>query len=188
MACSSSQKKTEKITERVFDMKREKEKIDLLLKQNATKQLTSVDWDKLNTVISNQLDQAETKKSAARKYPVLFKIAAGFAAAAVLLIAIMLIIQKPADIQFENGKNAIVKFIDAKGSAVIEIKPKVSKAQAIVDINPAKKGIAFCRVQINDLNGSIEKSDASWIIITKPQPVFADNGTSRDILSMICLF
>jgi len=57
----------------------------------------------------------------------------------------------------------VVKFIESKGTASVEI---------------------------IDLNGDLKKEsdEPTWIIISRPEPVYADNGISRDVMSMICLF
>jgi len=41
-----------------------------------------------------------------------------------------------------------------------------------------------------DSNGGLKKDSdgAAWIIISRPEPALADNGTSPDMTSMICLF
>jgi len=145
-------------------MKDKNEQIDLLLERNTTEQLETVDWDGLNAAILNQLDRAEMQKSSTRKYRSVFKIAAGVAAvAAVVFVAVMIKTEAPTDVQLEEGRKAVVKFIESKGTASVEI---------------------------IDLNGDLKKEsdEPTWIIISRPEPVYADNGISRDVMSMICLF
>ena len=50
--------------------------------------------------------------------------------------------------------------------------------------------MARCDVEIIDLNGDLkkEREQAAWIIISRPEPMFADNGVNRDMSDMICLF
>jgi hypothetical protein len=93
-------------------MKKEKEQIDLLLKQNESEQLAGVDWDQLHSSISKRLDQADNNKTSLISYRRVFKIAAGFvAAAAVVFIAITIKTDTPSEVKFENGGKAIVTFV-----------------------------------------------------------------------------
>ena len=57
MACVQGKAKIEGIAERVSGMKKEKEKIDLLLERNASEQLAGVNWDGLHAAISERLNQ-----------------------------------------------------------------------------------------------------------------------------------
>ena len=170
-------------------MKDRKEKIDLLFERNAADELAKVDWDELNTAISSRLSKAGQSKTSARKYTVIFKIAAGVAAA-VVFIAVMVKTEKPADVQCKDSRSAVVKFIDSKGTASIEIKRAGGKSQVIVDIGGSGRKVASCNVEIIDSNGGLKERDAraAWIIISRGEPVFADNGTSRDMMDMIYLF
>jgi hypothetical protein len=93
-----------------------------------------------------------------------FKIAAGVAAAAaVVFVAVMVGTQKPADLPLEDGRHAVVKFVERKGSASVEI----------IDQNGERKE-----------NGS----RAAWIIIRMPEPVLADNGENGHLRDLIRLF
>ena len=169
----------------------EKEKIDSLLEQNIAEQLDHVDWDRLNSAISSRLDQTHQRETTVSKFPIVFKVAAGLATvAAVVLIAVTIGTDKPAGAKLESGRFAVVKLIETKGSASIEIKHDVGKSQVMVDIWPSHSRVAKCNVKIIDLNGDLKKDDdrPAWIIISRPEPVYADNGTSKDIMSMICLF
>ncbi|RKY24873.1 MAG: hypothetical protein DRP62_02730 [Planctomycetota bacterium] len=171
-------------------MKEGKEKIDLLFERNAEEQLTGVDWNELNAAISSRLDQAQKSKTSVRKYPTVFKIAAGIAAAAVVFITVTVKTEKPADVQLDKGISAVVKFIDKKGSASIEIKRPSGKSQVMVDIGSSQRKVARCDVEIIDLNGGLRKGsdEAAWIIISRPEPVLADNGVSRYNADLIYLF
>lgn len=171
-------------------MKEEKEKIDLLFERNAAEQLAGVDWDVLSTSISNRLDKADQNRATARKYPTVFKIAASLAAAAaVILIAVMVKTERQAGIQLNNGRVAVVKILEIKGSAAVEIKHASGKAQVMVDIGRAGKKVARCDVKIIDLNGDLKKDGdrAAWIIISRPAPMFVDNGASRDEADLACM-
>lgn len=155
-------------------MNENKEKIDFLLERNIAEQMAGVDWDDLSSAISNRLDQAGNRRPRFVRLPVVFKIAAGVvAAAAVVLIAVMVGTNRPAGLQINNGKSAAVEIIDGKGTASIEIKTA-----------------AKCDVKIMDLSGGLEKdyNRGTWIIISAPKPVLADNGKEREAMSIIYLF
>ena len=172
-------------------MKEKKEKIDLLFERNVGEQLAGVEWDGLNRAISGRLDQADQQKTSAVRYPRIIKSAAALAAAAaVVLIAVMVGTDRRTGVQLEEGGCAVVKFIKAKGSAIVEIKQASAKARVVIDIGRGERKVAICDVKITDFNGDLKKEvdRASWIIISRPEQVFAHNGNSRDIMSMICLF
>ena len=163
MACIQGKAKTKGITERVSGMKQEKEKIDLLLERNANKQLAGVNWDRLNAEISERLNQVDRNKIPTMKYRRVFKIAAGVAAAAaVVVIAVMVRTDTPTTVRFENGRRAVVKFVESKGSAKVEI----------LDSNG---------------QGSQSRDRSSWIIIRATEPKVANNGQSRDEADFACL-
>jgi hypothetical protein len=172
-------------------MKEKKEKIDLLFERNAAEQLAGIDWEGLNRAISGQLDQGDQQKSSVVRYRRIIKSAAALAAAAVVLIAVMVGTDRRMGVQLEEGGGAVVKFIKAEGSAVVEIKQVSAKARVVIDIGRGERKVAICDVKITDLNGDLKKEvdrASSWIIISRPEPVFAHNGNNRDIMSMICLF
>ncbi|MHC4738291.1 MAG: hypothetical protein ACYS9Y_05235 [Planctomycetota bacterium] len=173
-------------------MKEEKEKIDLLFERNAAEQLAGVDWDGLNMAISGRLDQGDQQKSSAVRYRRMIKSAAALAAAAaVVLIAVMVGTDRQTDMQLTEGRSAVVKFSKAEGSAEVEIKQASAKARVMIDIGRPERKVAICNVKITDLNGDLQKEvdrASSWIIISRPEPIFAHNGNNRDIMSMICLF
>ncbi len=163
MACIQGKAKTKGIVERVSGMKKEKEQIDLLLKQNANEQLAGVNWNRLNADISQRLNQAGRSKTYTINYRRVFKIAAGVAvAAAVVFIAVMVKTDTPTTVRLENGQRAIVKLVESKGSATVEIHD--SKGQD---------------------NQSSNRS--SWIIIRTRESKVADNGQSRDEADFACL-
>ncbi len=191
MVCVSSKAEIKDTTERILMMKDRKEKIDLLFEKNAAEQLSGVDWDGLNAAISSRLDRAEVRKSSTRKYGCVFKIATGVAAAAaVVFIAVMVRTEAPTDVQLEEGSRAVVKFIESKGTALVEIKRADGKSQVWVDVGGSERKVARCDVEIIDLNGGLkkEREQAAWIIISRPKRVLADNGINRAVMSMICLF
>ena len=172
-------------------MKEKKEKIDLILERNAAEQLAKVDWKELNTAISSRLDEASRGKTSTIRFPTIFKIAAGVAtAAAVVFILVMVKSRTPTGVQFETGGSAVVKFIESKGSASIEIKHASAKSVVMVDVGGSQRKVARCDVEMIDSNGDLKKDGegAVWIIISRPEPVYADNGVSSDLMDMIYLF
>ncbi len=163
MACIQGKAKTKGITERVSGMKKEKEKIDLLLERNTGEQLADVNWDRLNAAISERLNQADQSKNSTMKYRRVFKIAAGVAAAAaVVVIAVMVRTDTPTTVRFENGAKTTVQFTQSKGTASVEI----------LDFNGQKNQI---------------ENRSAWIIIRTREPEVADNGQSRDEADFACL-
>ncbi|MGD2094573.1 MAG: hypothetical protein PVH77_06165 [Phycisphaerales bacterium] len=144
-------------------MKKKDDQIDRLLERNASEQLAGVDWDKLNTDISQGLDWTRCGKVSTIWYPSVFKLAAGFiVVAAVVSIAIMVRTDKPNTVQLEDSRRTVVKLEESKGSADVEIL---------------------------DSNGQGDQSAdrSSWIIIRTYEPKVADNGQSRDEADFACL-
>jgi len=191
VVCVSCEAEIEGITERVSVMKDRKEEVDLLLEQNASERLARVDWNGLNAAISSRLDEADRSRISAIGYLRIFRIAAGVAAAAaVVFIAVIIGTDKQAGVQLDSSRRAVVKFIDSKGSASIEIKDTGVESRVMVDIGAGERKMAMCDVEIIDLNGDLKRDgkQAAWIIISRPEPMFADNGVNRDISDMICLF
>jgi len=171
-------------------MKDKNEQIDLLLECNTTEQLETVDWDRLNAAISRRLDQARQRKTSGIGWPTIFKIAAGLAAAAaIVLVAVMVRTDTPPTVRFENGGSAVVKFVDSTGSASIQIKEARVESQVLVDIGGSRKKVAKCNIEIIDVKEEQQKNARrpAWIIIRMPEPALADNGTSRDEMDLICL-
>jgi len=145
-------------------MKKSNEDIYLLLERNAAEQLDRFDWDELGATISRRLNQTvRSKTSTTVKFRSVFKIAAGVAAAAaVVVIAVMVRTDTPTTVRLENVPGAIVKLVESKGSATVEILD--SKGQD---------------------NQSSNRS--SWIIIRTRESKVADNGQSRDEADFACL-
>ncbi|MHC4483094.1 MAG: hypothetical protein ACYSW4_06060, partial [Planctomycetota bacterium] len=161
-----------------------------LLEQNAAEQLAKVDWDELNVAISAWLDKAQRGESSAIRFPGVFKVAACVAAAAVVLIAVMVKTEKPEDLKLENGTSAVVRFIEAKGSALVEITHVPAESRVLVDVGAGRSKIAKCDIEIVDVNGDLKEraNRAAWIIISRPEPAYADNGVSSDVMNFLYLF
>jgi len=190
VACVQGKAKIKGITERVSGMKKEREKINVLLQHNVDEQLSRVDWDELHAAISRRLNRVEQSKASTIKHRYVFKIAAGIAvAAAVVFIAVMIRTDTPTTVRFENRGRAEVKFVESKGSASVKIEHASAKAAAVVDLGGSQRKVARCDIKIIDANGDKEKngSRAAWIIIRMPEPVLADNGISKDENDFACL-
>jgi hypothetical protein len=193
VACISGKTKIKGFIERVSAMNDEREKIDLLLARNADEQLKKVDWDKLNSAISSRLDKAKQSKSSAIVLPAIFKIAAGIAVAAtVVLITLMIKSERPADIQLSDGRTAMVELIDSKGSASVAILEANDRAHVKVDITGQDKRAANCYVQIMDSSRDLkEKEDdirPSWFIICRSEYVNGNHGINSDAVDVLYLF
>ncbi|MCP4612909.1 MAG: hypothetical protein GY845_29805 [Planctomycetes bacterium] len=144
-------------------MKKEKEQIDLLLRQNESEQLAGVDWDRLQTSISKRLDQANRNKTSMISYRRVLKIAAGVAAvAAVVFIAVIIKTDMPTNVRFKNDPKEVGTFILSQGSAKV-------------------------RILDSDEQDNQGKDRSSWIIIRSSEPKVADNGQIRDDNDFACL-
>lgn len=142
----------------------ENEKLERLLERNADEQLADFDWGQLSAAISSRLDQVEKHRRVGRKYPIVFKVAAGVAAAAAVVIVALRVQMKDApDTRLPDAGTAKVQLIGNRGSASVQITDPVD------DVEP-------------------QSTQAAWIIISKPERVYADNGLNRDTMAMICLF
>jgi hypothetical protein len=172
-------------------MKQDRERIDRLLEKNTAEQLTDVDWEQLNTAISGRLDQVGRLGVSTIRFPFVLKAAAALAvAAAVILIAVAVVTDGPSDLQLPKGSSAIVKLLEPAGSASVVIERAAGKQSAFVEIGRAGRELAKCDVTIIDVNGDMERngSRAAWIVISKPEPVYADNGVTKDMTDIISLF
>jgi hypothetical protein len=171
-------------------MSNDKQKVDLLLEQNAARQLAGFDWERLSAAISSCLDQTTRTKTFASAISTPLKIAGGLAAAAIILIAVMITVNTPDDLRLENGQRAVVRFAEPAGTASVEIGHAPAKSKVFVDVGPARSTLAMCEVQIIDVEDERQKNGAraAWIIISRPKPVFADNGEARDMRDLICMF
>jgi len=168
----SSKAEIEGIAERVSAMLDGHEKIDLLLARNADEQLRKVDWNRLNSAICERLDRARQSKTSVIRFPAIFKVAAVVAAAAAVLFGVVMI-----------------DFGNREGSAWVEIESVSGRSHAIVEI-AAGKTLAKVNVQISD-PGTAQKQDdiqPAWFIISRPEPMYADNGVGSDMRDVMCLF
>lgn len=171
-------------------MKKENENIDYLLKQNADEQLTSYDWDRLNESISKKLAEVDETGIHKFNYGYLFKIAAGIAvAAAVVIIAILLRTEPLQTAQYERDGKAVVKIIENTGSATVEIKQKSYETAVVVETQMKQQNSVVCDVEIINSNGDEAKNESrpTWIIIRVPEPVLVETGQSRDEADLACL-
>jgi hypothetical protein len=190
VACISGEAEIKGIAERVSGMKDANDKVERLLQRNTDEQLADFDWDQLSAAISRRVSQVEKQKASKRKYPIVFKVAAGIAAAAVVVVALTLQIEKPPVVRLHESGTARVELIGRTGSASIEIKYATDESYATVAIGPGERTVAKCDIEVIDSNGGGKAGDrrAAWIIISRPEPMYADDGFSKDIKDMICLF
>jgi hypothetical protein len=188
MVCVSGKTEVEGIIERLPVMKKENEKLDMLIEKNAEQQLSQVNWERLNAAISNRLDKAQRKTSFSIQLPTLVKIAA-IAAAAIVLITLTLNIEKLTDLKLDNGRTAEVRLVESKGSASVQLQTTSAGSQVTIHIGPDRT-LAKCNIKIMDSNTIFKENTtrAAWIIISRPQRIYADNGANRDMMDMICLF
>ena len=170
-------------------MKKDNEKIDMLIEKNAAGQLSQFNWEQLNTAISSRLDKARQKAAFSIDFPSVLKVAATVAAAAIVLITLTFNFEKLTDRTLDNGRTAEVRFVESKGSASVQIQTALPNSQVIVDIGP-DRALAKCDIEIIDSNGSLKENttQATWIIISRPQRVYADNGANRDMMDIMYLF
>jgi hypothetical protein len=140
-----------------------KEKIDLLLRQNESEQLSGFNWDRLQTSISKRLNQARQSKTSGIRFQTIFKIAAGFiAAAGVVFIVVMIKTDTPITVRFKNDPKAIGTFVESIGSAKVKI------------LDSSEQD-----------NQGTDRS--TWIIIRASEPKVADNGHNKDEMDFACL-
>ncbi len=150
----------------------EHEKIDLLLARNADEQLKKVDWNRLNSAITQRLDRAQQSKTSVIRFPAIFKVAAVVAAAAAVLCAVVMI-----------------DFGGREGSAEVKIEGVSGRSHVTVDIG-ADKMLAKVSVQISDPGKARKEGDIqpTWFIISRAEPMYADNGVGSDMRDVMCLF
>lgn len=144
-------------------MKKEKEKIDLLLRQNESEQLSGFNWNWLQASISKRLDHADSDKTLMMSHKRVFKVAAGIAmAAAVVFIVVIIKAYLPPKVKYDNDYKAIVTFVESKGSAKVKI------------------------LESNE-QGNRGKDRPSWIIIRTSEPEVVDDRHSKDENDFACL-
>lgn len=189
MVCISGKTEAENSSERVFVMKNADEKIYLLLGQNADRQLAGFDWQHLNAAISKRLDKAGEIKKVEGRFRHLSNVTKWIAAAAaIVIITGVILINKQSENRLESKGHATVKFIESKGTGSAAIGIASGQADVKIESREGEKTVAAV-VKINDLNGESKKEGkrASWIIITRPQPFIAENKNDNE-KNFICLF
>lgn len=189
MVCVSGTTEVEGIIERLPVMKGENEKLDMLIGKNVERQLSQINWKRLNTAISNRLDNVQQKTTFSIQLSVLVKIGATIAAAAIVLITLSSNFEKLTGVKLRNDRTVEVKFLQSKGSASIQLQTNSAGSEVMVRIGPDRT-LVKCNIEIMDSNTGFRENTtrAAWIIISRPQRVYANNGTNRDIMDMICLF
>ncbi|MBN2457096.1 MAG: hypothetical protein JXB29_11275 [Sedimentisphaerales bacterium] len=163
--------------------------LDKLLEQNVELQLQDIDWSKFSTSISNRINQAqETMATKIRRIRILKTAAA--VAAAILLVIILKVSYVSKEQSAITGR-ANVKLIQSSASAFIKIADKTAKSATFVDIAPSAKQLASCSIDIieSDSDFGENETGSAWIIITAPEPMYADNGSaSKGLGDIIYLF
>ena len=189
MACVSGKTEVEGFIERLPLMSKENEKLDILIEKNTEQQLSQVNWEYLHAAISNRLDNVQRKTTFSIQLPLLIKIGATIAAAAIILITLTSNIEKLTKVKLDNGRTAEVRFLQSKGSALVKLQANSAGSQVMVRIGPDRT-LAKCHIEIMDSNNGFKENTtrAAWIIISRPQRIYADNGVNRDMLDIMYLF
>jgi len=172
-------------------MNENKEKIDFLLERNTAEQLAGVNWDDLNAAISARLNQAGSRRPRFVRFPVVFKIAAGIAAAAaVVLIAVMVGINRLPGLQINKDKSVVVKLIENQAFTSVKISRPEDKLQTTINIEGGKESAARCYVEIidSDTNMRDEGSKTALMVIVRPKQPSAEKNADKNTMSMIYLF
>jgi hypothetical protein len=171
-------------------MSEEREKIDLLIERNVEDQLARVDWDGLNAAVSGRLFRARQGKTAARRNRRVGRIAAGIAAAAVLVLLVMVNMYRPGGIEPGEGQKGAFKFVESKGRTAVEINQAQAISKVKIEDRESDRKPVVCKVEIIDLNGRWKKDEngGSWIIIKREEPEIADIGFSNDELDIMRLW
>ncbi|MHC4644568.1 MAG: hypothetical protein ACYTBJ_03630 [Planctomycetota bacterium] len=171
-------------------MTNKKENIDLLLERNAAEQLARVDWERLNAAISARLEVSRRTGRVATKRAVALKIAGGLAAAAaIILVVVTLRTERPKDLKLKEGRRAAVEFMERTRLAAVEMVHVRAGTQVLVDIGGGGRR-PMCDVKIVDADGGRKENGtgATWIIISRPEPAYADNGVGGDMMDFLYLF
>jgi len=171
-------------------MKSGRKRIDRLLDRNATEQLERMNWDRLTDEISARLDRARRIEVAPSGWPVFFKVAAGVAAAAVIVLAVVVLrMHGPSQVRTPEGRSAVVEFVDRQRGASVQINDTAGNSLVVIHAGRDDRKAATCVVDIIDRNGDLERenSRAAWIIISRPQQTIADNGQSKEDKDVLCL-
>lgn len=169
------------MAEGISAMTNQNNRIDDLLKHNVEQQLADFDWEKLTKGVWKRLGAAEVLGPSGGKYAGPLKIAAVIAVAtAVALTALVIIMSRP----------PVTQLAETTGSAFVEIKTVSAESHVAVDIGGRNRKPAKCDIEIIDAGGRRRQDDtqATWIIISRPERVYADNGFNDDMKDLICLF
>lgn len=191
MACISGTTEIEGVAEGISVMTNKNNRIDDLLKRNVEEQLADFNWEKLTKGVWKRLAAAEVLGTFGGKYASLLKIAAAIAVAtAVVFTAVIVRMSRPPVVESGNAGNALVEFVERTGSASVEIKSASVKPHVIVDIGAQNRKLAKCDIEIIDANGGRRQDGrrAAWVIISRTERIYADNGFKDNMKDLICLF
>jgi hypothetical protein len=164
-----------------------KEKLDLLLEQNAERQLAKIDWQALNASISSRLNAAP--KPATLNWPVLLRVAAVIA----IIIAIAALLPLAGRLSLNRkfaAPVASVKFTHSIAQTTVQILK--TPAQAEVSISPTASNSSIAKCEIEIIEPAVKPNQGfdipTWLIVCKQEPSSAQNGINEETASLLCLF
>jgi len=155
--------------------------IDDLLKRNVEQQLADFNWGRLTKGIHRRLASAEVLGSSGGKYASLLKVAAVIAVSTTVVFTALVV---------RMSRPPVTRFAETTGSARVEIKTVSAGPHVTVDIGGRNRKPAKCDIKIIDANGSRRHQDtrAAWMIVSRTERIYADNGFNDDMKDLICLF
>jgi hypothetical protein len=165
----------------------EKEKLDLLLEQNAERQLAKIDWQALNASISSRLNAVP--EPGAFNWPILLRIAA--AITIISAVAALLLFQDHLSFNRKYAAPvASVEFTRSSSRTVVQIMETPAQAEVLLTPTAASSGIAKCEIEIIEpvVKPSQDFGIPTWFIVCKREPSSAQNGVNEETASLLCLF
>jgi hypothetical protein len=187
VACVPGEKKPQGIAQKLPMTESGKEKLDLLLEQNAERQLAKVDWQALNASISSRLNAAS--KPAAFKWPVLLRVAAVIAI--ISAIAALLLLTDRLSLNRKTAHPvASVEFTHSIAQTAVQILEIPAQAEVSISPTAANSGIAKCEIEIIEpaVKPNLDLGIPTWLIVCKQEPSSAQNSFSEETASLLCLF
>lgn len=181
MACVSRPAETKSMAEGISAMTNKNDRVDDLLKHNVEQQLADFDWETLTKGVWKRLAAAEVLGSCGSKYGGPFKIAAAIAVATAVALTVLVIIM---------SRPPLTQLAETAGSALVEIKTISAKPHVTVDIGAQNRKSAKCDIEIIDAGESRrhQGTQTAWMIISRTERVYADDGFNNDMEDLICLF
>lgn len=164
-----------------------KEKLDLLLEQNAERQLAKIDWQALNASISSRLNAAP--KPVTFKWPVLLRVAAIIAI--ISSIAALLLFTGRLSLNRKSGVPvASVEFTRSSAQTTVQILEIPAQAKISLSITAESSSVAKCEIEIIEpvVKPNQNFGIPTWLIVCKQEPLSAQNGVNEETASLLCLF